>query len=884
MLGPYRLAGLIGEGGMGAVYRARDTRLGRDVAIKVLSNVTFDRERLLRFEQEARTAGMLNHPNLLTIFDVGNSGETPYVVSELLEGESLRDRLNRGPIAPRRTAEIAMGIAQGLAAAHEKGIVHRDLKPENIFGTRDGRFKILDFGIAKLSPTASGDAFKMKFSTEPGFVMGTVGYMSPEQVRGEDVDQRSDIFSFGAILYEMLTGQRAFKRETAVETLNAILKEEPKDLVEIVPNIPPQFDRLVHRCLEKDRTQRFQSARDLSFNLEVLLTIASGSQTMTGRKQQPAQTPVAPPDAELTLRKRPPHPMVGRTTTPSRAMPAVRSKPRVSPKLLGALAIAAIVGAGFAGWSLARRVGPTTEETTFRRLTFHRGEVGSARFAADGETVVYSAAWDGQPSDIFVGSRHGAEARAIGIRDAEVLSVARSGEVALLLRRDRISGIGTLARMPLAGGQPREVANGVRDADFSADGSQMAVIRTSARGFRIEYPLGTVKYDTTHFIRFVRVSPDGERIAFVEPHGGQNDVVVIANGKTEPVARGWASGVNGLAWSPDGDELWVTGTDTSAPPALWGVKMNGDRRLVKRLTGSMKVFDVSASGIMLIAQGTWRAALHYRSPYSSEERDVSWLDWSIASDLSKDGQTLLFNETREGGGEQNSVYLRKADAAVPMRIGDGFGDALSPDGTKVLTHNGSRLVLLPTGAGETRELKIKGSFELGAAWLPDSRRVVVAGADPNGGTYRLWLIDTDSDDMMPISPERIAGGGTMRPFAVSPDGRQVAGMTNEGLVAIYPTDGSMRAKLVTGAHRGEIPIQWSSDGRWLYVYRPTALPSQVVRVSINEGTRDEWRHFSPTDPAGLYRIAPVLITPSGDAYAYSALRVLNDLYVVEGVK
>src|SRR6266550_2431761 len=265
MLGPYRIAGVIGEGGMGVVYRARDTRLGRDVAIKVLTHVaTDDSERLQRFEQEAHATGMLNHPNLLTIYDVGHDGGEPYIVSELLEGETLRERLGRGPFPPRRVVDAALQVAQGLAAAHEKGIIHRDLKPENIFLTRDGRAKILDFGIAKLNAPSGEGAFQSA-ATEPGMVLGTVGYMSPEQVRGEPVDTRSDIFSFGAILYEMLTGNRAFKRSSSIETLGAILKEDPPDLTESLPNVPPGLERLTRRCLEKDRDLRFQSARDLAF-------------------------------------------------------------------------------------------------------------------------------------------------------------------------------------------------------------------------------------------------------------------------------------------------------------------------------------------------------------------------------------------------------------------------------------------------------------------------------------------------------------------------------------------------------------------------------------------------------------------------------------------
>ncbi|HUP49845.1 MAG TPA: serine/threonine-protein kinase [Thermoanaerobaculia bacterium] len=888
MLGPYRIAGLLGEGGMGAVYRARDTRLGRDVAVKVLTNLTVhDREKLLRFEQEARAAGMLNHPNLLTIFDVGNAGDTPYVVSELLEGETLRDRLKRGPIAPRRAAEIALGIAHGLAAAHEKGIVHRDLKPENVFGTKDGRVKILDFGIAKLSPTASHDGPLFPINaTEPGMVMGTVGYMSPEQVRGEEVDPRSDIFALGAILYEMLAGNRAFQRNTSVETMTAILKDDPPDLTDLVPNLPPAVERLVRRCLEKDQNQRFQSARDLAFNLEVLTTLPAGPPTLTGRKA-PGPPPPVTPDTTLTKTTTMPglpHPTGLRPATQPRPRPpaSVPRRSAVSPLLLVVLFLVAAGGAAVAGWYLASRERTAAENTFFRRMTFRRGEVRTARFTPDGETIVYSAAWEGEPSEIFVASRHSPEARPLGIPEAEVLAVSRSAEVAVLLRRDRLSGLGTLARVPLAGGAAREIANDVLYADFSPDGSRMAVIRAEGPRFRLEFPIGKTRYDTPHYIRDVRISPDGTQVAFLEPHGGATDLVLVGEGDPEPIARGWSRGANGLAWAPGGREIWITGTETSAPPALWAVTLSGDRRLVSRLTGSMKLFDISAAGRLLVANGTWRAALHYSPPGSAPERDVSWLDWSIVSDLSNDGRTLLFNETREGGGARSSIYLYRGGSESPVRIGEGYGAALSPDGKHVLCHVGGKLVVLPTGAGQQRELKVAGSFDLGAVWLPDSRRAVVGGAQPKG-EYRLLLIDTELETVRPLSAENI-WGGAVRPFAVSPDGRRVAGMNRAETIVLYPTDGSLRSTPVRGARKGEIPIQWSADGRSLYVYQPTALPARIVRIDLGDGSRDHWREFAPADPAGVYRISPVVITRNGNAYAYNALRTLNDLYVAEGLR
>jgi serine/threonine protein kinase/WD40 repeat protein len=918
MLGPYQIAGVIGEGGMGAVYRAKDTRLGRDVAIKVLTNVTIsDRERLLRFEQEARATGMLNHPNLLTVYDVGRDADgNPFLVTELLEGETLSSRLQRGPLSPRKAVDAATQMAQGLAAAHEKGIVHRDLKPDNVFLTRDGRLKILDFGIAKLTRAgADGPAFETA-ATEPGMVMGTVGYMSPEQVRGESVDHRSDIFSLGTIFFEMLTGTRAFKRNSAVETLTAILKEDPPDLTEVLPTAPPPLERLLRRCLEKDREHRFQTARDLGFNLDTLASL-SGTSTLSGVARPATQASPAPAASVAGSSPTQRIPSAPRTM----ARPLVKPKRRVSPLLLALLYVVSIAGAAYAAWAWAHRGSNDWVEPQFHRLTFRRGEVRSARFSPDGETIVYSAAWDGQPSEIFVVSRRATEARPLGIPDSEVLSVSPEAELAILLRRDRVSNLGTLARVPLAGGIPRDMANDVLQADWSPDGQSLAIIRQIGDRTRVEYPIGTVRYETTHYVREVRVAPDGKRLAILEPSRGEWELAIIDGAAPVTIARGWARGATGIAWSRDGKEVWVSGTNTAAsPPALYAVDVeHGTMRLVTRLTGAVRIFDLSQKGETLLSNGSWRAALMWKhgggpqaappvavdaappagpatttatategaqSPavpqvVETPERDASWLDWSILADLSPDGRTILFSETREGGGSKSAVYLRRADAATPVRLADGMGDALSPDGKWVLGHQGGKLVIIPTGPGEPREVNVPGSFENGAAWLPDSRRAIVGGA-VDKGAYRLYLLDTLDEKLTPVSPERIWSGGA-RAYAVSPDARFVAGMNAEETIVLYPLDGTA-AVPVAGVEKGEIPIQWSADGASLFVYRPTALPARVHRVTLATGQREMWRELTAADPAGVYKIAPVTITPDGSAYAYTAMRVLSELYLTEGVR
>jgi eukaryotic-like serine/threonine-protein kinase len=434
----------------------------------------------------------------------------------------------------------------------------------------------------------------------------------------------------------------------------------------------------------------------------------------------------------------------------------------------------------------------------------------------------------------------------------------------------------------------------------------MAIIRQQGEEIRVEYPIGSVRYRTPHYVREVRVSPDGKRLAILEPSKGEWELAIIdAAGNKAPVTivRGWARGATGIAWSGDGSEVWVSGTNSSAPPALYAVNVEkGTMRLVTRLTGATRIFDLSPKREALVSNGMWRAALMWSQRTAvaapavpavpaapvepvaivhDPEKDLSWLDWSILADISPDGRMILFSETREGGGAKSAVYLRRVDAPAPLRLADGIADALSPDGKWALAHQSAKLVIVPTGTGEARELKIDGTFESGAAWFPDSRRAVVGGATGNGG-YRLYVIDTLDESAKPLSPENIWSGG-IRSFAVAPDGRFVAGMSAQATIVLYPVDGGAPVA-VNGVEAGEIPIQFAADGASLFVYRPTTLPARVHRITLATGQREVWRELTAADPAGVYKIAPVAITPDGNAYAYTALRVLSELYLTEGVE
>ena len=452
-LGPYVIHSSIGAGGMGEVYRAHDSRLNRDVAIKILpESFSANPDRLNRFAQESRATAALNHPNILSIFDIGG-GETgkepaaPYVVSELLEGETLRDRLRNGALTSRKAIDYARQIAGGLAAAHEKNIVHRDLKPENIFITGDGRAKILDFGLAKFTrpeDDSSGDAPTQQIATDAGTVMGTVGYMAPEQVRGKPADSRSDIFAFGAILYEMISGKRAFHRDSPVETMSAILKDEPPDLAETNRNVSPVLERIVRHCLEKNPAERFQSAHDVAFNLEALTDISSSSRSGVHAIQEEAARP----------------------------------RRWLVPALSALLVVASWAGI----YRFAHR--GVAANPTFHEITFRNGTIWDARFAPDGQTIVYGAAWDGLPQEMFSTRFDSSDSRSLGLPSSQILSISSKGEMAIALHPisyAHFTQAGTLAQVDLAGGAPREVLENVLWADFAPDGQSMAVIRPELR-------------------------------------------------------------------------------------------------------------------------------------------------------------------------------------------------------------------------------------------------------------------------------------------------------------------------------------------------------------------------------------------------------------------
>ncbi|HET7839973.1 MAG TPA: protein kinase, partial [Terriglobia bacterium] len=702
----------LGAGGMGEVYRARDPRLGREVAIKVLPTAaSSDPERLRRFEQEARAAGGLNHPNILVIYDIGVHQGAPYIVSELLEGETLRERIrseakpvssspsarsneelrSAAPataLSQRKAIQYAIQISQGLAAAHEKGIVHRDLKPENIFITRDGHVKILDFGLAKLTqPAEEVGSFSAlpttPPATEPGLVLGTVGYMSPEQVRGKPADARSDIFAFGLILYEMLAGRAAFRRETGAETMTAILKEDPPDISGAHPGISPAVVRVVDYCLEKDPAARFQSARDLGLALEAL----SGAS--------------------------------GATSATIAAVPEAKKIRALTLAVAGAAVLILIAAAYFAGL----RRGGSPEVASFQPLTFRRGTVSFARFLNDGETVVYSAAWDGHPADVYTSRIGSPEWRSLGLENSQLLGVSSKGEMAVLLNCHRTGPwriAGTLARAPVSGGAPRQILENVEFADWAPNGEDLAVARPAGGKYVLEFPVGKVLYEKTGWVSHLRFSPDGNRIAFVDHPMWQDDrgsiAVIDKTGNKKVLTKVFAS-AQGLAWAPKGDAIWYTGIEVGNKAAIRRVTLSGNDRVVEEAPTTLTVQDISQDGRMLVTSRTVRRGIAGLFPGAATEKDLSWLDWTNIRDMSPDGKTLLLDEQGSGAGEKYGVFLRKADGSAAIRLGDGYALGLSPDGAWALAldfySKSAQMTLLPTGPGQLRQIAPDG-YEI--AW------------------------------------------------------------------------------------------------------------------------------------------------------------------------
>ena len=847
-IGPYEILSAIGAGGMGEVYRARDPRIGREVAIKLLpEQLSGDADRLRRFEQEARSAGQLNHPNILAIFDAGTDNGTPFIVSELLQGETLRKRISEGALNSRKAVDFALQIATGLTAAHERGIVHRDLKPENVFVTKEGRIKILDFGLAKLTHAEApasefAQTATISHQTETGAILGTIVYMSPEQVRGLKVDHRSDIFAFGALLYEMLTGKRPFGGDSQVEVMHAILKADPPEMKLSGSQVSPALERIVQRCLEKDPVQRFQSTRDLAFALEAL----SGSSIPTAADRRSMQIPFW-----------------------KQRMPWLL--------IISLLAIAAL--SYLAGNRLSTRhdAVATVSQTNvapfiLRQLTFRRGYVNNARFAPDSQTVLYDANWSGRPGELFFTQIGSPESRSLMANDTALLAVSSKSELAVTLAGS------TLARMSFTGGAPREIERNITGADWTPDGANLAIIRNRKV---LEFPVGKVLYRSNHIVFKPRFSPSGDQIAFLEMRTPGIGSIYVADltGKVQKLVEQnmQRSSGAGLSWTPSGKEIWFTadarkGSGTS----INAVQMDGKYREILPMDGMVRLCDISKDGRVLVTRGTSQSGMSYSKKGS--ERDLTWFDNSAMVDISDDGRTVLFTEEGEAAASlRRNVYLRNVDSPEPVRLGDGTALGLSPDGSSVLACLEHSLILLPTGPGQQTKITNREVEDCNGYWFPDGQRVLFYLYEANGP--RLYIQDVKGGNAQPAFEAGPYAIWSQRGF--SPDGKWIIGVTDDEGYFLLSYPGGERKEIPT-LQPEDNPIRFDSSGRYIYVERDLN-PMKVFRIDLVNGTRELLREIVPPDPAGITKTI-LTLTPDANTYAYSYSRVLSDLYVLEGLK
>ena len=567
--------------------------------------------------------------------------------------------------------------------------------------------------------------------------MGTVGYMSPEQVRGEPTDPRSDLFAFGSILYEMLTGRRAFQRGSAAETMTAILNDDPMDLAAISKKgIAPALERALRHCLEKSPEERFYSARDLAFDLEATL----GSSASSSERRVPS-----------------------------------RSR-RLLTVLAGVSGLAALVATFFLGQRVAARPVPN-----YRRLTFRLGFIESARFVPDRQMVLYTAAWGGKRPEIFLSDPGTAESRPLGVADAEVLSISTSGEMAVSIHRRAVEVFirsGTLARMNVSGEHaPREIQEDVQWADWAPDGEHLAIVRDVGVRNRLEFPIGKVLYETSGWISHPRVSPNGDLVGFVDhpvrPDDGGTVAIVNRAGRKMTLTPLFTT-LQGLAWSPDGREIWFT-----SAAALHAVTVSGRQRLVARAPGAITLQDISRDGRVLLNHGDWQRGMMGLARGERKERDLSWLDYSLVNDLSADGRTVAFWESGEGAALGPSVYVRSTDGSPAVRLGEGALPTLSPDGNRVLAlvHLTSepQLVLYTVGAGQPRPLS-RDSLNVEGICLAPGRKARPRFGQRAGAGRAAVRSGPFRRKARAITPEgyRFFAGGLGGRGVVSPDGRLAA--------------------------------------------------------------------------------------------------------------
>ncbi|MCA1625910.1 MAG: protein kinase [Acidobacteria bacterium] len=869
----YKLQILLGRGGMGAVFLAVDTRLGRSVALKILPpTIAENSEIVLRFRQEAKAASAISHPNIAHIYEFGIYEGMYFLAMEYVPGKTLRDLLKEKQIDLRGALDIAIQVADALKAAHQEHITHRDIKPENIILTKDGLVKVLDFGLAKLgverrvSETSS-------LETTPGTIIGTTAYMSPEQIRGNQIDERTDLWSLGILIYELVTGERPFTGNTRSDIQAAILLQEP--LLLPFSEELPDLNRIVHKALAKDVAARYQSAKEIipelrSFQRQVYDFLQLNDE------QKPLVSSVKP-----------------KLVTGSQHNTITNDKRfnngRVSVQSLSAPKI--------------------------KQLTFRQGVIQSAKFSYDNQTIVYDAAWGGAEPELYSIHRDAWDSQPMGLKQINVFAISPTGEMAVALRRKFLRGyvsVATLARIHQRGGTPRELLENVQWADWYPDKERLAklfdnqclaIVREVEGRSRLEYPIGNVLYETGGWISYPRFSPSGEAIAFIDHPTLADDsgavAVIDLQGKDKFEKRvlsdGWIS-IRGLAWNGAAGEIWFTATREGNARALYAVASNSEiidgtsnERLVYKGFGSLTLHDLCPDGTtaLITVDKTRIRILSGNCSEEREECDLSWHDWSLVRDLSPDGETILFTEAGESGGSLYSVYVRKTDSSPALRLGNGSALSLSPDRKFALVSlltMPRQLALLPTGAGETKMLQPYEpkslKYQPWACWFPDGKKILFAANESDKGT-KLYVQELDGEPVCLTAEQE--GMEISSPHSISPDGKQVAIINSEKRICLYGIEDSKR-ELLPDLTADYLVVGWSGDGSYLFIRERGQVPAIVYRYELATAKTEEWLRLMPQDKTGVHEILRVLLTPDGKSYAYSYVRDLSDLFLIEGLQ
>jgi serine/threonine protein kinase len=841
--GPYQIDGLLGAGGMGDVYRARDTILGRDVAIKILPEAfNDDLERLARFEQEAQFLASLSHPNIAAIYGVHAVDGIRGLVLELVDGETLAERIRRGPIPLHDAARIARQIGEALDAAHQRGIVHRDLKPSNVKVAKDGTTKVLDFGLAKSDASeAPGGATSSPsvLTSSDRLILGTASYMSPEQARGDFVDKRTDIWAFGCVCFEMLTGTPAFRGKKG---------EAGEPNWNLMPStIPLGVTALLKRCLDKDPKRRRRDVGDVLADLDEVLNGPS----------EPTRTRLN--TARLTA-------------------------------IVAALAVSAFAVGWWINGSKAGEAGRPFP--AWHKLTFEEGYVHAARFSPGGETVLYSASWNGKPIQMFSTTTVSPESRALDLPPGGLLSVSPTGQLAVALScvyRSANGGcIGTLARAPLLGGAPKMLAEDVQSADWGPRDTLAAIVNG-----RLEYPLGTRLAERADL---VRMSPDGQRLASVDLDADGRLAVVVRDGQERQVlSRGWTF-VSGLVWAADASAVFVTGVGPeNNDDQVLRIGLDGSVRPVLRASSRIRVLDAAAPDRLLVDHSTTsRRAWIRDSGAPGGRRDVTWLGSSQVEALSNDGRMMLITvrigPTLEGGRKVESlypIYVRPTDGGPATFLGNGYGRAFSADGRWALTASRSgragvesSLILYPLGAGAARTLDrgdiVLTNFAFNASFAGPSR-IVFDAARPGGelGTY-VQSIDGGPPVRVEHEPGRIVS-------PVAPDGDRFISQRNDGSLWVATLAPRPATRLNFSMQPNQTIRQWSDDGRSVFVATQNDDKWVLTTLDVASGKAlphvEVMRDRLAQLPAGTLRISS-----DGRTIAYSDSRTASSLFLIEGAR